>query len=78
MILLAFCLQTTLINSCIRLLSGVKELSYVPVNNWPYDGDFPFEGEMPLTVGQISGVAMLPNDSQLVILHRADRYWDAR
>ena len=49
-------------------------MAYIPVHNWPVYGMD--DGELPLTVGQIVGVDLSLDESEVIILHRANRVWE--
>lgn len=52
---------------------GVLDMAYKPVHGWPVDGLK--DGELPLTIGQVTGVDLTNDNKQVVILHRGDRVW---
>lgn len=54
-------------------LTDVGGLSYDLVTDWPLGVQD--NGDLPFFVGQVSGVALTADESEVVLFHRADRQW---
>jgi len=58
----------------LSMLIDADTLSYKLVRDWPFG--IQDDGELPFSIGQVSGVAMTTDESEVVLFHRADRQWD--